>query len=65
MREYQIRVLGMKGRLSLFYSNLHPGDAPAVAAGRKIAHGHAFEVWRGIHCVYPYEERIKATRPKS
>jgi hypothetical protein len=62
MHEYQIRVLAQDGRLSVFYSNLHLGDAPAIAAGRRIASGRSFQVWRGMQCVYPYEGDAPSSR---
>ncbi|HET7083851.1 MAG TPA: hypothetical protein VFI23_03710 [Rhizomicrobium sp.] len=59
MHEYEIRVLSA-GHTVLILEETHLSDHAAVRSGRKFAGDKAFEVWRGLDCIYAPP---KARRP--
>jgi hypothetical protein len=50
--EYEIRVLNNRLSTSLIMKTTQLNDYSAVQAGRKMADGQPFEVWRDLQCVY-------------
>jgi hypothetical protein len=52
MEKYEIHVMDDDGRTDLILAAIHLNDNAAVRSGQKIAHGHKFEVWRGMDCIY-------------
>jgi hypothetical protein len=51
MHEYEIRILSEDEAIAVI-EVIHLNDHAAVRAGRKFAGGKAYEVWRGIDCIY-------------
>ena len=62
MREYEIRVLS-SGRSQTIIEVMHLNDHAAIRAAMKMAHGKAFEVWRGLDCIYSLPDRPAARYP--
>ena len=52
MDEYEIRVLNSNGTCSAIIEQIQLNDHAAIRSGQKMAHGHSFEVWRGLDCIY-------------
>lgn len=52
MQEYEIRVLNDRLSPSLFVKTSQLNDNAAIRAGRQMAEGQPFEVWRSRQCVY-------------
>jgi hypothetical protein len=52
MQDYEIRVLNFDGSAAIITAEIHLTDASAIRAGRALADGLPFEVWRGIDCIY-------------
>ncbi|HEX2761324.1 MAG TPA: hypothetical protein VHM27_12455 [Rhizomicrobium sp.] len=51
MHTYEIRVLD-NGRTRAVLEAMHLNDNAAVRAGKKLADGKPFEVWRELDCIY-------------
>lgn len=51
MQTYEIRVLD-NGRTRAVLEAMHLNDNAAVRAGKKLAGGKPFEVWRELDCIY-------------
>lgn len=51
MHTYEIRILS-QGRTKMVIEAIHLSDYAAIRAGEKYAAGQAFEVWRGMQCIY-------------
>jgi hypothetical protein len=51
MQEYEIRILN-QGHGDTIIEVVHLNDHAAVRAARKMARDKAFEVWRGLDCIY-------------
>jgi len=51
MHEYEIRVLSA-GHTAIILEEVHLSDHAAVRSARKFAGERAFEVWRGLDCIY-------------
>jgi len=62
MQHYEIRVSKDNGSLSLKVANDYLNSNAAIAAGRRIAKGKPFEVWRGDTCVYAKDGEDSFTR---
>lgn len=52
MKYYEIRVFNLHGRTSLVYHQLHLNDWMAIQAAKEIAGDQAFDLWRGMDCIY-------------
>lgn len=52
MKHYEIRVFNKVGRTSLIYHQIHLGDRAAIVAAMEIAGDRAFDVWRGMDCIF-------------
>ena len=65
MREYEIRVLRPDGKTSFAIKAMHLNDNAAVRAGRKMAEGSTFEVWRDLNCVYGTRHETPPEAPQS
>lgn len=52
MKYYEIRVFNAAGRTSIIYHRLHTNDQAAILAGKEIAGDRAFDLWRGMDCVF-------------
>ena len=52
MKNYEIRVMSEDGKSNLVYHARHPDDAAAFHAAKQIADGNAFDLWRGMECVF-------------
>ncbi len=65
MREYEIRILRSDGACSAIIEQVQLNDHAAIRSGQKMAHGHPFEVWRGLDCIYGASGRslVEGDRP--
>lgn len=52
MQEYEIRILRADKTTATVIEVMHLNDNAAIRSARAIANGQAFEVWRGLDCVY-------------
>jgi hypothetical protein len=52
MHEYEIRVLNENRTPSIVMVSIHLDEDIAITAGRRLAKGMAFEVWRDDERVY-------------
>jgi hypothetical protein len=52
MREYEIRILCANRDTDMFIEVMHLNDHAAIRAAKKFAGTSAFEVWRGLECIY-------------
>jgi hypothetical protein len=50
-QEYEVRIL-IEGRTRALIELNHINDFAAVRSATKLADGKAFEVWRGLDCIY-------------
>ena len=51
-KHYEIRVLSEDGKTKLVYHARHSDDRAAFQAAIEIADGQAFDLWRGMDCVF-------------
>jgi hypothetical protein len=51
MHEYDIRLFKPDGAMSGNFECVHLSDHAAISAGRKLAAGTPFEVWRDANCI--------------
>ena len=61
MQVYEIRILGAGGKTALTAQEMHMSDQAAIRAGRRMAGGKGFEVWRDLDCLH----RGQAFEPKT
>jgi hypothetical protein len=54
-QEYEVRIV-MEGRTRALIELNHINDHAAVRSATKLANGSAFEVWRGLDCIYSKEK---------
>lgn len=52
MHDYEIRILKPDGSTALIASEIYLCDSSAIRAAHAMADGLAFEVWRGMECIY-------------
>jgi len=52
MNKYEIRILGEDGKTKLVHHARHSDDTAAFQAAKEIAGGQAFDLWRGMDCVF-------------
>jgi len=52
MKHYEIRVFNKLGKTSLIFHKLHVNDRAAILAAKEIAGDQAFDLWRGMDCIY-------------
>jgi hypothetical protein len=52
MSAYEITILNDAKRPSAIIATVHVSDFAAIRSARKIAGGHALEVWRDLECIY-------------
>jgi len=52
MKHYEIRVFNSQGKTSLIFHKLHINDQSAILAAQEIAGDRAFDLWRGMDCVF-------------
>ena len=52
MRDYEIRILNPDGSTAIIAVEIYLCDASAIRAAHAMADGLAFEVWRGMDCIY-------------
>jgi len=51
MDDYEIRILS-EGHTQTVIETMRLNDHAAIRAAQKFAAGKAFEVWRGLDCIY-------------
>ena len=51
MKSYEIRVVDETG-IALIYHLLHPDDRTAIEAAIAFAEDRAFDLWRGMDCLF-------------
>lgn len=52
MHDYEIRILNPDGSAAIIAAEIYLCDSSAVRAAHAMADGLAFEVWRGMDCIY-------------
>jgi len=57
MKHYEIRVFNSQGRTSLIFHKLHVNDQAAIFAAKEIAGDQAFDLWRGMDCIFRRDDR--------
>lgn len=63
MRTYQIRILTGDDASPTVFQQTYFSDFAAIRSGSQIANGGAFEVWRGMDCIYSIGSETLALRP--
>jgi len=62
MKHYEIRVFNSHGKTSLIFHQLHVNDRAAIQAAKEVAGEQAFDLWRGMDCIFAAQvttDRIK------
>ena len=49
---YEIRILLDAGEAATVAAPQNLNDFATIRAGKELAQGHPFEVWRGMNCIY-------------
>lgn len=62
MHDYEIRILKPDGSTAIVAAEIFLCDSSAIRAAHAMADGLAFEVWRGMDCIYGPE--LPAARVK-
>ena len=62
MKHYEIRVFNKQGRTSLVFHQLHLSDKAAISAAMEIAGDRAFDIWRGMDCIFDAQLSSDQTR---
>lgn len=52
MHEYEIRIAASIRQPAVTLEEIHLSDRGAISAGRKMAKGRAFEIWRDLECIF-------------
>lgn len=52
MQDYEIRILNPDGSTAIIAAEIYLCDTSAIRAAHVMADGLAFEVWRGMDCIY-------------
>jgi hypothetical protein len=64
MHEYEIRILA-EDKTLLVMEEVHLCDSAAIRAGEKLAANRAFEVWRGLGCIFDKSGTVTPPKPSS
>jgi hypothetical protein len=51
-KDYEIRVFNEHGKTSLIFHKLHLNDRVAIQSAKEIAGDQAFDLWRGMDCIF-------------
>jgi hypothetical protein len=63
MQDYETRIIGRSGALSLLMTDRHVSDFTAIRAALRLCkEGDTTQVWRGAECVYSDTPRKKPAR---
>lgn len=62
MRDYEFRIFGAKGGVSLIVHSCHLTDSAAIRSARAFAGAAPFEVWRDLERLLPKPVRKPAVR---
>ena len=52
MMHYEIRVFNKQGKTSLIFHKIQLNDRAAILAAKEIAGDQAFDLWRGMDCIF-------------
>jgi len=52
MKQYEIRVFDDKGKTSLVFHRTHSDDQVAIEDAIELAGDRAFDLWRGMDCLF-------------
>jgi hypothetical protein len=52
MKEYEIRLFDDSGKTTLVFHRLHADDQVAIEEAIDLAGDRAFDLWRGMHCLF-------------
>ncbi|HEX4647026.1 MAG TPA: hypothetical protein VH598_15595 [Verrucomicrobiae bacterium] len=52
MKHYEIRVFNKLGKTSLIFHQIHLNDRAAIEAAMQVAGDQAFDLWRGMDCIF-------------
>lgn len=63
MIEYEIRILGSDGCVSVIIEWVHLNLNAAITAAKRMAEAAAFEIWTGGACVYAGKNTRISKRP--
>ena len=58
MRDYEFRIFGAKGAVSLIVHSCHLTDSAAIRSARSYAGAAPFEVWRDLERLLPKPPRV-------
>lgn len=58
MRDYEFRIFGAKGAVSLIVHSCHLTDSAAIRSARSFAGTAQFEVWRDLERLLPKPSRL-------
>jgi hypothetical protein len=63
MQDYETRIIGQTGALSLLVADRHVSDFTAIRAALRLCkEGDTTQVWRGEECVYSEAPRKRPAR---